>query len=114
MARPVGASPVRPLPTGVAMAKFVLIFHGGAFVAPNLSPTEMQQHLNKWHGWVATLMKDRRHLASQPLENRGKAVRGAERIVTDGPFAESKDLVTGSLILEALSLDEASELARDC
>ena len=96
------------------MPKFALIFRGGAFVTPGLSPTAMQEHLERWHAWVATLIKDGRHRASQPLENRGKSVRGAERIVTDGPYAESKDLVTGSLILEAASLDEAAELARDC
>ncbi|HWL87719.1 MAG TPA: YciI family protein [Polyangiaceae bacterium] len=96
------------------MAKFTFIFHGGAFVTPGLSPTEMQEHLNKWHAWVATFMKAGRHHVSQPLENRGKIVRGAERIITDGPFAESKDLVTGSLTIEAASLDEAAVLARDC
>ena len=34
--------------------------------------------------------------------------------MTDGPYAESKDLVTGSLVLEAASLDEATELALGC
>jgi len=35
-------------------------------------------------------------------------------VVTDGPYAESKDLVTGNLVVEASSLEEATELARDC
>jgi hypothetical protein len=34
--------------------------------------------------------------------------------MTDGPFAESKDMITGSLLIEAKSLDEAAELARQC
>jgi hypothetical protein len=34
--------------------------------------------------------------------------------VTDGPYAESKDLVTGSLVIEAASLQEATELAMEC
>jgi hypothetical protein len=41
-------------------------------------------------------------------------MRGRDRVVTDGPYAESKDLVTGSLVLQAASLDEAVQLARDC
>jgi hypothetical protein len=48
------------------------------------------------------------------LDNRGKAEGGNERIVTDGPYAESKDLVTGALIIEASSLDDAVEVARQC
>ena len=35
-------------------------------------------------------------------------------MVTDGPYAESKDLVTGSLIVEAASLEDAIDLARTC
>jgi hypothetical protein len=35
-------------------------------------------------------------------------------VVTDGPYAESKDLVTGSMIIEAASLEDAIEVARTC
>jgi hypothetical protein len=34
--------------------------------------------------------------------------------MTDGPYAESKDLITGNLVVEASSLDEATELAHGC
>ncbi|HKA87524.1 MAG TPA: YciI family protein [Haliangiales bacterium] len=95
------------------MAKFMYIFRGGGVTA-GLSPTDMQAHLNKWYAWAEALAKAGRHQGGQPLENGGKTVRGYDRVVTDGPFAESKDLVTGSLVLEAASLEEATELARDC
>ena len=48
------------------------------------------------------------------LTTRGAAVRGHERVVTDGPYAESKDLVTGSMIFEAASLEDAVGVARTC
>jgi hypothetical protein len=48
------------------------------------------------------------------LDNMGKSVGGHERIVTDGPYAESKDLVTGALIIDADSLDDALDVARQC
>jgi hypothetical protein len=35
-------------------------------------------------------------------------------VVADGPYAESKDLVTGSLIIAAASLEDAVEVARSC
>jgi hypothetical protein len=44
----------------------------------------------------------------------GKTLRGAQKTMTDGPFAEAKDVVTGNLIVLAGSLDEAAELARGC
>ena len=48
------------------------------------------------------------------ISNTQSEPRGRERSLTDGPYAESKDLVTGNLVLEAASLEEAAELARDC
>ena len=96
------------------MAKYMLIFRGGAPEIPDLSPTEMQAHLRKWYAWAAELAKAGRHSGGQPLDDSGKTIRGRNRNVTDGPYAESKDLVTGSLVLEAATLEEATELAKDC
>jgi hypothetical protein len=96
------------------MAKFMYVFRGGAFVTPGLSPTEMQRHMEKWYAWADGLAKQGRHTGGHPLQNGGRTIRGQERIVTDGPYAEAKDLVTGSLVVEAASLDEATDLARAC
>ena len=95
------------------MARFMYIFRGGAFVTPGLSPTEMQDHLAKWYRWADTFTNAGRNTVRHPLENRGKAIRGRDQ-VTDGPYAESKDLVTGSFVFDAESLEEAAELAREC
>jgi hypothetical protein len=46
-----------------------------------------------------------------PRRARTVRVRDAERIVTDGPFAETKEVVGGFDILECGSLDEAVEIA---
>src|ERR1041385_8704665 len=91
------------------MPKFMYVFRGGAFVTPGLSPTEMQAHLAKWDAWAGALAKQGRSSGGHPLHNGGKTIRGEDRVVTDGPYAESKDLVTGSLVLEAASLEEATE-----
>jgi hypothetical protein len=99
------------------MLKFMYIFRGGGYATPGLlSPTEIQQHLAKWNAWTSALLAAGRHAGGQPLEHppTGKTIRGRDRVVTDGPYAESKDLVSGTLIVEAASLQEATELARDC
>lgn len=99
------------------MAKFMYIFRGGGYATPDLlSPTEIQQHLAKWNAWTNALLAAGRLAGGQPLEHpgTGKTIRGRDRVVTDGPYAESKDLVSGTLIVEAASLQEATELARDC
>jgi len=79
-----------------------------------MSAAEMQAHVKKWYVWSDALMAKGHSLQGQPLADRGCTIRGKDRIITDGPYAETKDLVTGAMIITAASLDEAVELARDC
>ena len=68
--------------------------------------------MEKWYRWSDELARRGRGSAGTALGDPGAAVRGHERVVTDGPFAGSKDLVTGSLIVEAASLEDAVGVAR--
>jgi hypothetical protein len=47
------------------------------------------------------------------LDVAGKSVRErkGELVVTDGPFAETKELVAGFVLVECASIDEAVEIA---
>ena len=55
-------------------------------------------------------------LAAEGLAPTSKGARvkfrDEERIVTDGPFAESKEVVAGFSIIQAQSLEEAIELVK--
>jgi hypothetical protein len=95
-------------------SKFMLIFRGGAVARHDLSPSELQAHVEKWYRWSDELARQGRGNVGTALDNPGAAVRGHERVVTDGPYAESKDLVTGSMIFEAASLEDAVDVARTC
>ena len=93
----------------------MLIFRGGAVSRPDLSPSELQAHVAKWYRWSDELARQgRARNNGTALGNPGATVRGCERVVTDGPYAESKDLVTGNLIVEAASLEDAIDVARTC
>jgi hypothetical protein len=98
------------------MSKFMFIFRGGGIVVqPPPPPAELGAHLAKWTAWIDGLAKAG-HTDSHPppLENGGKTVRGSSKTVTDGPYAEAKDLVSGILMISADSLEVAVELARGC
>jgi hypothetical protein len=50
--------------------------------------------------------------ALQPVQTaRTVRVRRGEASVTDGPFAESKEVVGGFILIEAAGMDEALEIA---
>lgn len=95
------------------MSEFVFLFRGGDAIAP--SPEEWQQHTKKWMAWMEELTeKGNLKTPGRPLENTGKTVTGRAKIVTDGPFAEVKDLVGGYLLIEAQDIDQAVEISYGC
>jgi hypothetical protein len=101
------------------MAKFMFIFRGGGYADRDpsaLSPTELQQHLAKWTAWTDGMLTAGKLATAQPLTHppTGKTVRGREKVVTDGPYAESKELVSGIIVVIAANIEEATELARGC
>ncbi len=97
------------------MAQYTYIFRGGGYATPGLlSPSELQAHLAKWNAWTESMKAAGLNPTGRPLEHGGKTLRGRDRIVTDGPYAESKDLVSGTLVVETASLEKAVEFARGC
>jgi len=97
------------------MNRYVFVFRGGAVVHKELAPAELGAHLQKWMAWLGELTKNGHADAmGTRLQLAGKTVRGRSKAVTDGPLAEAKDLVTGSLVIHAPTLDAATEIAKDC
>ncbi len=95
------------------MAAFMFLFRG----APprNDSPEQLQQQVKKWMDWFDGLARSGAYKGQgAPLEQGGKVIHGARRAVSDGPYAEAKDLVGGYAVVDAASLDAAIELARGC
>jgi hypothetical protein len=94
------------------MNEFVFLYRGGE---TGRSPERAQQMMQKWMAWFRDLaekghVKDR----GQPLERSGKLVHGTRKTVTDGPFAEAKDVVGGYTLILAKDLDEAADLSKGC
>ena len=81
---------------------------------PQPTPEEMQNIMQLWMGWIDKLKKQNVYSAGEPLTPPGKVVKGNNATVTDGPFAESKEVVGGYFLVKANSLEEATELAKDC
>ena len=94
------------------MGEFVYLYRGGE---TGRSPERMQEMMGKWMKWLKELA-DKGHIKDQgqPLEHAGKLVKGKQKTVTDGPFAEAKDVVGGFTLILARDLDQAVELSKGC
>lgn len=96
------------------MAKYMYLFRGGDSRRESQSPEEMQAHMQKWGVWMKGLAEKGILVDGLPLGKEGKVVSGEKKVVTDGPFAEGKEIVGGYLIVNADSLDNAVEISHGC
>ena len=93
------------------MNDFLYLYRGGQSAG---TPEQMQNRMQKWMTWMKELgekghIKDIGH----PLEQSGKVVK-ALKAVTDGPFAEAKDLIGGYTLVQAKDLAQAADLTAGC
>ena len=95
------------------MSEFLYLFRGGDARTLSASPEIMQQHMSKWMKWMEDLGKQGKMVGGLPLKNEGKTVQ-SKGIVTDGPFAEGKEIVGGYLIVKANDMHEATEISKGC
>ena len=93
------------------MTNYMYLFRGGQNTS-TLSPEEMQAHMGKWMSWMGGLKEKGQLIDGLPLAGEGKTV--TQEVVTDGPYTEGKEVVGGYLIVNASTLDEASEIANGC
>lgn len=80
-----------------------------------LSETEREQCYRESAQYAQELHSGGRYLAAVPLQPTATAtsirMRGEKRMVTDGPFAETREQLGGFFLVEAKDLDEAIDIA---
>lgn len=92
---------------------YLLIFRGTEDWHKGASAEDLQQVMGQMSAWLDNLTQKNLLKGANPLSNNGKVVRGAAgSSVTDGPFAESKEVVGGYFLLNVESEEQALEIAR--
>ena len=94
------------------MKEFMLIFLGADYSELNLSPEQTQEQMNRWFSWVAELEAKDVYGGGHALIPTAKRMSGSNMVVTDGPFAEAKELVGGYFIIRASDWEQASEISK--
>jgi hypothetical protein len=86
------------------------------FVCTDTEPETDESQVPDIHAWVAENDAAGRRVEGSVLAPPSAAttvrVRGGELLVSDGPFAETKEVIVGFDILECADLDEAIEVVR--
>lgn len=96
------------------MAKFMFVYRDNPADQADVSPEEMQQVFQQWMVWIQRAMEAGWMVEpGDALKEEGKVVRG-DMVITDGPFAESKEFVGGYSVVEAANIDAATALTEGC
>jgi hypothetical protein len=95
------------------MPQYMLLIYGPTEGGP--SPEEMQAEFPRWQEYTQSLI-DAGVMAAgdalQPIDTATTVrVRDNETVVTDGPFAETKEVLGGFYIVDVPDLDEALKWA---
>ncbi|WP_433300349.1 YciI family protein [Actinoplanes sp. CA-030573] len=85
------------------------------FVCTDTEPETDESSIPDIHTWVAENDAAGRRVTGSVLVSPSSAttvrVRGGEVLLSDGPFAETKEVIVGFDILECADLDEALAVA---
>ncbi|HEX9048371.1 MAG TPA: YciI family protein [Verrucomicrobiae bacterium] len=93
---------------------YLLLFRGTEWYK-QIFREELQQVINQNKAWLERLAADGKMKAGQPLDRKGVIVSGPNgRHVSDGPFAESKEIIGGYLLIDVETFEEAVAIAQTC
>jgi hypothetical protein len=78
-----------------------------------LSHEELQKIINQNKAWIERLSAEGKAKRGHALECKGATVSGKNgRFISDGPFAESKEVIGGYMLLDVATIEEAIAIAQ--
>jgi hypothetical protein len=98
------------------MEQYLLLLHESVVVT-EMSPEEIQTIVARYKAWGQKLRDAGRIVGSNKLEDgTARVMRGAgsKLRITDGPYAETKDVVAGYYLIQAENYDDAVAWSKDC
>ena len=99
------------------MAQYMLLLHDPGSFPADMSPADMQAIIQRYVAWRRKIESDGRKVSGHKLVDRqGRVMRagGGATTVTDGPYAEAREVIGGLFVVDARDYEEAVALARDC
>ncbi|MDN5212207.1 YciI family protein [Fulvivirgaceae bacterium BMA12] len=96
------------------MKNFMLLLREEIEETQKLPPQEFQELVAAHMNWVQELTEKGIFKGGEGLEYEGKTIKNATRVVSDGPFIETKECVGGYYIIQAADIDAAVEIAKNC
>ena len=99
------------------MKQFIMLLHDSGNFPPDISPDQIQAIIQRYVAWRQKIQVNGRKVDGHKLtDGQGRVMRGAgaSTKVTDGPYAEAREVIGGLFIVQAKNYEEVVELSKDC
>jgi len=95
------------------MQKFMLIIREDLKLLEETGKEVRQQNIQEMIRWIEGLSQSGHYAHGEPLTGEGAFV-SRDNIVTDGPFIEAKESISGYIVVNAENLAQATSIAQTC
>lgn len=94
------------------MKDYLLILKTEGSVWTDLSPEQLQKHIENGSAYIGNLIKEGILKNANPVDKGSRLITGSNGVLKDGPFNESKEVVAGYFHIVAKNMDEAVKIAK--
>ena len=99
------------------MAQYMLLLHQVPNFNVDLPRETMMEMTRRYMAWADQLRRQGKMIGGEKLTASGGRhikMKDGKPVASDGPYAETKDVIGGYFVLEARDLAEAEAIAADC
>ena len=99
------------------MPRYLLLLHDSGTMPEGIGPDEIQTIIQRYISWRGKVAAAGHAVMGHKLKDgEGRVLRTTDgrASVTDGPYAEAREVIGGLFVIDAASYDEVERLCADC
>ena len=96
------------------MNEFTLIFRNDQNPDVKFSPEQMQGVMKQWQDWMGSIAAQNKLASPGNRLGFDAQVLKPNDVITDGPFVEMKEMISGYIVVKAADINEAADIAKGC
>ena len=96
------------------MNEFTLIFRNDQNPDVKFSPEQMQGVMKQWQDWMGSIAAQNKLASPGNRLGFDAKVLKPNDVITDGPFVEMKEMISGYIVVKAADINEAADIAKGC
>ena len=95
------------------MEKFLFLIREDLKMIKQFSEEQRYKGIREMTKWVESLAESGNYTGGEPLIATGRYV-SVDNVLSDGPFIEAKEGISGFLFMQAENLEQAASIAQSC